>query len=77
MQPVPIHLAKTQLSKLIERACAGEEVIIARGREPVVRLVPIEPVLPRRVFGALRGKVWLDEAFFEPLPTDELDAWER
>lgn len=76
MQPVPIHTAKTQLSKLIERACAGEEVIIMRGRTPVVRLVPIEPLVKQRAFGVLRGLVWLDEAFFEPLPPDELAAWE-
>lgn len=77
MKPVPIHKAKTELSRLIERACAGEEVIIARGKEPVVRLVPIRRELPRRRFGALRGKLVVDDTFFEPLPDEELAAWEK
>ena len=76
MKPVPIHRVKTELSKLIERACAGEEVVICRGKEPVVRLVPIEREPVRRRFGALKGKVTLDETFFEPLPDEELDARE-
>lgn len=74
---MPIHKAKTELSRLIERACAGEEVVIARGKEPVVRLVPIRREPPRRRFGALRGKLVVDDRFFEPLPDEELDAWER
>jgi prevent-host-death family protein len=75
-KPVPIHRAKTELSRLIARACAGEEVIISRGREPVVRLVPIGREAPKRRFGALRGKLVVDDTFFEPLPDAELDAWE-
>ncbi len=77
MKTVPIHRAKTQLSRLIEQACAGEEVIIAKGKEPIVRLVPIERKMPERRFGALRGQLVVDESFFEPLPDDELAAWER
>ena len=75
MKPIPIHKAKTNLSKLIERACAGEEVIIARGDHPVVKLVPLDHAPARRRFGALRGRVVVDDSFFEPLPDDELDAW--
>jgi prevent-host-death family protein len=77
VKPVTVHVAKTQLSKLIERACAGEEVVIARGRIPVVRLVPIAKVPPRRRFGAMRGRAGTTRAFFTPLPHEELDAWER
>jgi prevent-host-death family protein len=77
MKPVPIHRAKTELSKLIEKACAGEEVIISRGSEPVVRLVPVKQATPERKFGALRGKLVVDDTFFEDLPEEELDAWER
>ena len=73
---VTVHTAKTQLSKLIQRACAGEEVIIARGRTPVVRLVPVNAPSERRQFGILRDKVLVDDTFFEPLPPDELAAWE-
>ena len=77
MPPIPIHAAKTQLSRLIRRACAGEEVVIARGKVPVVRLVPIEPAATGRAFGAMRGRVWVDDSFFEPRPEEELSAWEE
>jgi prevent-host-death family protein len=73
---VTIHAAKTTLSQLIERAHAGEEVVIARGDVPVARLVPIlEPPSGRRP-GTLRGLVKIPKAFFEPLPADELDRWD-
>lgn len=72
---VTIHAAKTNLSKLIERACAGEDVIIARGSEPVVRLVAIAAEPPRRAFGALRGVLRVPASFDDPLPADELAAW--
>jgi antitoxin (DNA-binding transcriptional repressor) of toxin-antitoxin stability system len=77
MKPVTVHVAKTQLSKLIERACAGEDVVIARGRTPVVRLVPVGKVPPRRRFGAMRGRAGTTRAFFAPLPPEELEGWER
>lgn len=77
MKPVTVHAAKTHLSKLIERACAGEEVVIARGRTPVVRLVPVRRVQPRRRFGAMRGRAGTTKAFFAPLPAEELEGWER
>jgi len=76
MATVTVHAAKTQLSRLIARAEAGEEVIIARGKKPVVRLVPIDGAKPRRRFGAMKGKVWVGPEFFEPLPEEELKAWE-
>jgi prevent-host-death family protein len=77
MKVVTVHAAKTNLSKLIEQACAGEEIVIARGKEPVVRLVPYGAGKPARVFGAMKGRARLTEAFFEPLPPEELDAWEQ
>jgi prevent-host-death family protein len=77
MKPVTVHAAKTNLSKLIERACAGEDVVIARGRTPVVRLVPIKKAAPRRRFGAMRGRARTTKAFFAPLPAEEIEAWER
>ncbi len=73
---VGIHEAKTNLSRLIKKACSGEEIIIARGKEPVVRLVPIEPSKRRRKLGILKGKLVVGREFFEPLPDDELDRWE-
>jgi prevent-host-death family protein len=71
---VNIHEAKTHLSKLVDRARAGEEIIIAKGGTPFARLVPLAPPSPRQP-GLLKGKV--EDAFFDPLPDDELDAWER
>ena len=76
MTDVPIHKAKANLSSLIARALAGEEVVIARGKTPVVRLVPYDRPAPGRCFGALRGKVTFDDAFFDALPESELAAWE-
>jgi prevent-host-death family protein len=73
---VNIHAAKTNLSQLIERAQAGEEVIIARGDTPVAKLVPLAPAAPKRQPNTLRGLVVVEPAFFEPLPESELSAWE-
>jgi prevent-host-death family protein len=71
-----IHEAKTHLSRLVERAEAGDEVIIARGKTPVVRLTPVKAHAPRRRFGAMRGRAKVTQAFFEPLPPEELARWE-
>jgi prevent-host-death family protein len=72
---VTVHAAKTNLSKLIEAALAGEEVVIAKGQKPVVRLVPIAHAKFR--IGILKGKVaGPGPDFFEPLDEDELDLWE-
>jgi prevent-host-death family protein len=76
MTKVPIHIAKTHLSRLVARACEGEEIVIVRGSVPAVRLVPVAEDAPSRSFGALRGKVWLDDPMTEPLPEAELVAWE-
>lgn len=73
---VTIHAAKTTLSKLIELAQAGEDVVISRGDTPVARLVPIITQLPERRPGTLRGLVQITDAFFEPLPDDEIDPWD-
>jgi prevent-host-death family protein len=77
MKQVTIHAAKTHLSRIIEEACAGEEIVICRGSEPVVRLVPVRGPAPARVFGSMRGHARVDDAFFEPLPPDELAGWEQ
>ncbi|HUK10982.1 MAG TPA: type II toxin-antitoxin system Phd/YefM family antitoxin [Stellaceae bacterium] len=69
------HDAKTHLSQLLARVEAGETIIIARDGRPVAKLVPIASA-GKRQFGALRGKVWIGPEFFEPLPEDELKAWE-
>jgi prevent-host-death family protein len=76
MATITIHKAKTQLSKLIEQAERGEEVIIARGRTAVVRLMPYAPERPKRGFGSMKGRASIGPEFFEPLPEDELKFWE-
>jgi len=76
MSVTTIHLAKTNLSRLIEQAERGEEVIIARGKQPVVRLVPIaKPPAAKSRFGLFKGKFTVPDDFWDPLPKDELDAW--
>lgn len=76
MEIVTIHTAKTTLSQLLARVEAGEEIVLARGKLPIAKLVPFQPITPRRQFGALRGVVSVGLEFFEPLPDDELAAWE-
>lgn len=78
MPTFTVHQAKTNLSKLIEQAEKGEEVIIARGDTPAVKLVPVAAANkhPKRVFGAYKGLATVTDAFFEPLPDDDIAAWE-
>lgn len=72
---VTVHKAKTQLSKLIEAALDGEDVVIARGQTPVVRLVPIEQT--RFKSGLLKGVVPPGGPdFLEPMSEEELRDWE-
>lgn len=71
-----IHDAKTQLSRLIERAEAGEEVVIARGATPVARLTRLRLTRVARRFGAMRGRAKVTKVFFEPLPQNERDRWD-
>ena len=70
---VGIHEAKTHLSRLLVRVQAGEEIIITKGGKPYARLCPL-PVAEERKPGLLKGT--LGDAFFGPLPEEELDAWE-
>lgn len=69
-----VHTAKSQLSKLIDAALAGEEVVIAKGAKPVARLVAI----PQTGFrlGILAGKVCSAPDFLEPMSEEDLAAWE-
>ncbi|WP_375288783.1 type II toxin-antitoxin system Phd/YefM family antitoxin [Sphingomonas sp.] len=69
--------AQADLSAVIDRALAGEDIVIARAGEPAVKLVPIA-VQPRRkrVPGTMKGMFAFDDSFFDPLPEEELRAWE-
>ena len=72
---VTVHVAKTTLSKLIERAEEGEHIVIARGKQQAVSLTPVRPTV-KREFGLYSGVASIGPEFFEPLPEDELRAWE-
>ena len=74
MKTVNVHEAKTQLSRLLERAHAGEEVVIAKSGKPYARLVPLAAPA-RRIPGLLSGTITDD--LFAPLPESEIEAWER
>ncbi len=69
--------AKTQLSRLLDRAASGEEVVIARAGRPVARLVAMSPDAPARPFGMLRGRGWIAEDFDAPLDEAFLVHGER
>ena len=76
MDIVTIHAAKTNLSQLLMRVEAGEEIVVARGKQPIAKLVPFRPKGKRRHFGALRAVLRVGPEFFQPLPEQELAAWE-
>ena len=67
MKVVNIHEAKTHLSRLIQEAIEGEEVVIARGNEPIVRLVLVESARPQRSLGWAKGQVTMAADFDAPL----------
>ena len=75
MPVVNVHQAKTHLSRLLAQVEAGEEVVIARRGEPVARLVRCKS-RGKRQFGAMRGQIVVDDSILDPLPEDELAAWE-
>jgi len=67
-----VHEAKTNLSQLIKQACDGQEVIIARGKKPVVKLVPVGMQMKKRIPGGFEGKIsWTPDAF-DPLTEEEM-----
>ncbi len=77
MTVVTIHEAKTNLSKLIKLVEAGEEVVIARGKTHVARIVLLKPQKPAlRVPGRWKDRISLPDNVFEPLTEEELGDWE-
>ena len=75
---VNVHQAKTQLSRLIDAAHAGETIVLAKAGKPWARLVPLEPQAPQRIPGRLRqlGPLSNPDALLEPLALDELAEWD-
>ena len=72
---VNVHEAKTHLSRLLEEAVGGEDIVIAKAGKPKVRLVPVEDP-PKRRLGFWHGVSLPDSFFFDPLPEEELRLWE-
>ena len=74
MEKVNVHEAKTKFSAILERAHAGEEIIIAKAGKPYARLVPLEPPADR-----MPGRYHdtIPSSFYDPLPEDEIEAWNR
>ncbi len=73
METINVHHAKTHFSKLLLRVHSGEEIIIAKAGKPYARLVPLKHKT-KRTSGLAKGRV--TDAFFEPLPEEELEKWE-
>jgi prevent-host-death family protein len=72
MDVVTIHTAKTTLSQLLARVEAGEEIVLARGKQPIAKLVPFRAAPKKRQPGSMRGLISFDESFFDPLPAEEM-----
>jgi prevent-host-death family protein len=70
-----VHQAKTNLSKLLRKVAQGEEVIIARGKQPVAKIVPLNRSPRKRIPGRWKGKISYSDDAFAPLSKKELAAW--
>lgn len=75
MASVGVHEAKTNLSKLLRRVAAGEEIVIMNAGQPVAKLVPLTPVAKREL-GVDRGRYTVPGDFDQSLPEDVLAAFE-
>jgi prevent-host-death family protein len=75
MATVNLHAAKTHLSRLVDKAMAGEDVVIAKAGKPMVRLVPIAAKSRRTGFGTLKGRIRISDDFDAPLPDEMLRAF--
>ena len=73
---VSVYDAKTNLSRLLDRAAGGEDVVITRNGRPVAKLVAVSPVRKPRKLGTLKGRVRIGKDFDARLPDDVLDAFE-
>jgi prevent-host-death family protein len=76
-ETVSLYQAKTHLSRLVDRAAAGQEIVISKSGRPRARLVPLEDTRPLRVSGKGKGRWHLGKGFDEPLPDDLLDDFEK
>ncbi|HYZ39688.1 MAG TPA: type II toxin-antitoxin system prevent-host-death family antitoxin [Stellaceae bacterium] len=76
MRTINIHAAKTQLSRLVDAAAGGEEIIIAKAGKPAARLGPLAGSQQKRRLGILAGKLDVPEDFDAPLPDEIIEAFE-
>jgi prevent-host-death family protein len=74
-KPINIHEAKTHLSRLVEQAAAGAEIVIAKAGKPMARLVPIETSAKPKHLGLLKGRITVPDDFDAPLPADVLSLF--
>ena len=74
-RPINIGDARNNLSQLVERAAAGEEIVIAKAGRPMARLVPFRNVRAKRRTGALKDKIWISPDFDAPLPKEIAKAF--
>jgi prevent-host-death family protein len=72
---VNLYDAKTHLSQLVDRAAAGEEIIIAKAGRPRARLVPLRKEREARKAGVFKGQIWVGADFDDPLPPEVLGAF--
>ena len=77
MRTINVHAAKTHLSRLVEDAASGEEIVIAKAGKPVARLTALEAPKHRRVLGLLKGRLHLPDDIEAPLPEDVAKSFEE
>lgn len=70
-----VHQAKTHLSKILKLLESNDEIIISRYGKRIARIVPYHPRQTKRKFGAMKDLAKFDETLFDPLPEEELSAW--
>jgi prevent-host-death family protein len=76
METVNIYDAKTRLSQLVDKAAAGEDVVVSRNGKPLVRITRLDATKRRIRFGLLKGRFTIPEDFDAPLPDDALASFE-
>lgn len=76
MQTVNIHDAKTNFSKLVDQAAAGEEIIIAKAGTPMARLVPLQKQKRKIQFGVMKGAIEIKEGFYDPMSEEDIALFE-
>jgi len=76
MRQINLHEAKTHLSRLVDAAAKGADIVIAKAGKPMARLVPLRPsARKQRKPGALKGKIWIAEDFDAPMAAQEQSKW--